>query len=378
MTYNGTGVNGATVTFTPITGTAQTTTTSTVNGVAGSFTSPGLIAGTYTVTATATVGTQNLVGSTASPIVLMTGQPVTGVTIVLAASQPDTLTGTVTAQATNALLQGATVTATPLGGGTALTATTSATGTYTLTLQQGLTYSVTVSLYSYNSQTVSVSVPVSATAATLTQNFQLTSGTSLTSFASGKFNLVSWPYFDSFTAAFGPLLNTDGTSSRSQAFYYLNGGYIKELQDMAPDDEARPGYGYFIYFYGSRSVYTGGVTGMLPAGSTVDVPLNQGWNMIGTPSTSAISVSRLGLAVNGNLTTPFSFDQAASGPNVYVSPVLYSYDPNSNRYVAVVSATGAYGLNTNYNGQTHLQPFQGYWLYSYQSGDTLVIPTSGG
>jgi hypothetical protein len=78
----------------------------------------------------------------------------------------------------------------------------------------------------------------------------------------------------------------------------------------------------------------------------------------------------------------FTFDQASSGGgNVYVSPVLYGYDPNlgaNGQYVQVVSATGPYSLLAQKNGlATTMAPFQGYWIYAYQGNLRLSIPTGG-
>ncbi len=368
VTHNGAGYNGATVTFTPSGGgTVQTTTTATVGGVVGSFTSPSLAAGTYTVSATAT----NLIVGTitpSNPFVLTTGQTVTGVTITLVTAPPATLSGTVTAAVGGAALSGATVTVTQ--GTSTSTLTTNASGVYTTSLTEG-TYTVTASAYGYQTQTQTVNI----TTPTATLDFALAAGTSLTSYTPGRFNLVSWPYTTPFTSAFGPV----GPTTRSVAFNYQNGGYIAEGSNLFPVDEANPGYGYFIKFYAPRNVYSGGISGTAPTGSTVSVVLNPGWNMIGVPSTSGISVSRLSVLVNGSVIFPF--DSASSGPNVYVSPVLYRFDPTvgtAGQYEPEVSATGRYtALN---NAQTQMLPFQGYWIYAYPGARslTLSIPTGGG
>jgi hypothetical protein len=369
------GLVGATVAFTLTSapaGSAPATTTTT--GTGGAFTSPGLPVGTYTVTASKS----GYFDPTAPPTVtVVAGQPTSlAQPIVLQTASAATLTVTVTTAATPpAPLTNATVTVTDPAGATVAQSSNGPGGVYTIPVQEG-TYTVTVA---DPPQYVTASRQITITTTTASLSFALASAPSLAAYPAGKFSLVSWPYLASFDAAFGTLT----PSVRSQAFNWNASAnmYRMESTGIFPVDEAHPGYGYFIQFVNTQNIYgngSGGVTGTAPSGSTVTVPLNQGWNMIGTPSTSAISISRLGVLVNGVNTFPF--DSAAAGPYNYVYPVLYGYNPTggssgTGAYVSYVSATGPYSHTT---APMLIQPFQGYWIYVFQGGLTLTIPTSGG
>ena len=117
---------------------------------------------------------------------------------------------------------------------------------------------------------------------------------------------------------------------------------------------AQPGQGYWALFAHDVQVTNPGapVTATAPA----TVPLVAGWNQIGDPFPSQVSIGNLQVLTGTEI---FSFI-AASGGDLLVSPVLYRYDNTAGQY-APLDATSA------------LIPGTGYWLYASQPL-TLQVP----
>ena len=347
--------------------------------VNGAYTINNLPQGTYTLTATKAtftqVGTPPQVPVTAGTVT----SPPTTPTIQLKAAQTVTLQGTVFA---NGVPQpGATVSITNLDGtvptftvttgtpGTVGgTVTTDANGNYAVTILQGL-YNLTASASGFNLATPSPSGnPVTVSANPTTVNFTLSVTPPVTTFTGGRYNFFSLPYGDesgsAFDSIFGSLkTTTNPAGNRSPAAIYQSqiGNYVYE--PTAPADAIHIGRGYFIFLQNSVSLLN--IPGTPPTGP-VSVPLEggpglDGWNMIGVPSTSPISVASLNFKFSNGLTA--TFDQAVNSLRV-IAPVLYGYDPTSNAYTPVTE-TGT------------LSPYHGYWIRAKVSGLTIVIPAGG-
>ena len=123
------------------------------------------------------------------------------------------------------------------------------------------------------------------------------------------------------------------------------------------------GRGYFVFLRTASS--RSNAAGDAPQRATVTVPLEcgpglDGWNMIGMPSTTAISVSRLQFAFPNGTTVGYAGAVSAG----YTTPAVYGYSPTSNTYATV----------------SQMQPFQGYWIRATQkqTGLSVLIPTGGG
>jgi hypothetical protein len=183
-------------------------------------------------------------------------------------------------------------------------------------------------------------------------------------FQSG-YNFFSVPYdYASIGISFDQLFGTLNTgtvaapsagSNRSHIFVW-SPDLVQYIQDpTAPADGLHLGQGYWVYLLKASEVTVAGPTA---AGASVSVALHTGWNMIGVPSTSAISVSNL--TFSGVTGTVISFTNAASSTYRLISPTLYGY--NGSSYTAVTSGGS-------------LSPWQAYWIYAY-SGVTINIPTS--
>ena len=188
--------------------------------------------------------------------------------------------------------------------------------------------------------------------------------------------MISWPNEYSpltgasaaFTDIFGPLnTSTNSNLGRGPAAIYDSGGLYDgsrsnyDIEPTFPADGLHLGRGYFVYLKSVKPQYT--LLGTSPTGATVSVPLQggsglDGWNMIGVPSTTAISVSRLVFQFSNGTTAQYS----GAINDGYIYSTVYGYTPSSNTYSAV----------------SQMQPFQGYWIRAKISGMTVLIPTGGG
>ena len=115
-----------------------------------------------------------------------------------------------------------------------------------------------------------------------------------------------------------------------------------------------PGNGYWVKFSASSSLYDLGT--LTSSSSAVSVSLKAGWNLIGNPRTTAVSLSSLSFTLN-QLT--LSIPQAESVGFLY--PTLYTYQSGDTAYETITLDSGS------------LQPYYGYWIYSYFAG-TLNFP----
>ena len=113
------------------------------------------------------------------------------------------------------------------------------------------------------------------------------------------------------------------------------------------------GQGYWVRFPSSVSVTLPGTA----AGSNTDFALSLagGWNQIGDPFPSSISVGAL-TVLSGSQSYPFGTSVSVG----LIGPSLYRYDPTSGSYVTL-------------GASDTLQPGLGYWIYVAQA-ITLDIP----
>ena len=372
---SGVGVAGATVIATPNPAGGAATTTTT--GTNGSYTFNNLVTGNYNLTASK-VGFFPRNGATAT--VTGGGTAQASQDIILAAAVNVTLQGQVTSGGTG--IQ-ATITITNPDGTAATpgTVATDATGHYSVTILQG-TYNLKAAATGFVTAAPNGPAPITGNPVTVSTNptvanFTLAVAPSLTAgLSAGHYNMVSWPYEDDtplpgstsvFTDIFGSLISpANPNGNRGRAMIYDSGGLFQSArasyvaEPAIPADALHLGRGYFVYIQNLKPQFT--LLGTPPAGATVSVALQggnglDGWNMIGVPSTTPISVSNLHFQI-GSVNAKYS-DAVGAG---YIYPTVYAYSPGSNSYVSV----------------TQMQPFQGYWIHAKISGLTILIPTGGG
>jgi hypothetical protein len=122
----------------------------------------------------------------------------------------------------------------------------------------------------------------------------------------------------------------------------------------APANQIVLGQGYWVRAPNTVSVTLAGIPA--PTNAPFVIALQAGWNMIGDPFTSSVSVSNLKFA--GETQT---FAQATGSGSPLIGSTLYDYDTGSNSYEAAST----------------LSPEVGYWIYAYSSTD-LDVPPPGG
>ena len=125
----------------------------------------------------------------------------------------------------------------------------------------------------------------------------------------------------------------------------------------APADSLVAGQGYWIRFPAIETITTAGTAPVSP----FTIPLAQGWNMVGCPQSTPITIASLTVTNSANTTQTF-VSAAASG---VVGNVLYTYQSGDTSYEVISDATGS------------LIPYDGYWLYASQPC-TLTIPAAVG
>lgn len=371
------GVPGAVVTFTPANGSPVTTTT---NG-SGNYSFTNLAPGTYKITVAAN-GYKAAGGQT---ITIQPGDVLTGKNIpviVVPPTPPGYIGGMITDAYTGLPLANVTVTVTDstgkqVGNQVSSTASTSSATSPKgdgqpvnygpIALQPGQ-YTVTVTLAGFGTESLS-NLTVQSNSFTRA-DFNSANGNPLQPmhvFGSG-YSFFSTPYD---YAAAGVSINTifgslnTGTSAspspgsnRSHLFVWSPPLLQYVLDPTPPADGIHLGQGYWVYLQKPAEVT---VAGNLPTTTTIPVGLKLGWNMIGVPSLTPISVSRLafGNAAGGGT---ISFKDASSSSYHLVSPTLYGY--NGTGYVSLTSGGS-------------LQPWQAYWIYAF-ADTTILLPTGGG
>jgi len=157
-------------------------------------------------------------------------------------------------------------------------------------------------------------------------------------------NLFSIPLKPSDASINAVLKSIEGKCIK--IFAYNNGWRYKVLVDGQESGDLstiEPGMGYWIYMSESASLM---VTGNEILGTEIN--LNEGWNLIGYPSTQT-DVSNVLSSINGNYDKIFTYD-----------------------------ADGGWGYRTLNDGTwygtlTHMVPGKGYWVHTTNGGKTLSI-----
>ena len=123
---------------------------------------------------------------------------------------------------------------------------------------------------------------------------------------------------------------------------------VYDLTPTAPANALDPGVGYWVRFTAATSLYAVGAA--IPSGADYNIPLEAGWNIVGTPYTQSEPISSLNVIDSHGNTSSFG---AATSQGL-LSPTLFSYGPTSTAYV------------THTSGDT-IDPFVGYWVFASQS-----------
>jgi kumamolisin len=171
-----------------------------------------------------------------------------------------------------------------------------------------------------------------------------TSSTPIYAFPAGL-QMFSVPYVFNLSDTAGELLNGLTTMSGYPAYIIAAWQPTTMSYAISPNSAAMqpaPGRGFWARF-GSTATLT--AVGSTINSSTYSVPLSVGWNMIGDPYTSPISISSLTIGTSAGT---LGFGSAAAAG--LVQPSIYDY--NGSVYIA------------HGQGDT-INPFDGYWIYSY-------------
>lgn len=178
---------------------------------------------------------------------------------------------------------------------------------------------------------------------------------------SGRSNEVSaapfaWPTFSAglqmisvpYSYPGVPLDTLFGYSGVTLAVWLPASGYYA-VTPTPPANQITLGQGYWARFPEGVSIIQAGTPA--PTTQNFDIPLAQGWNMIGDPFLVSVPVTSLRFD-NGTET----FGEAVTGPTPLIGPNVWGYLPAENQY-AVASA---------------LAPEQGYWIFAFENTDVQV------
>ena len=114
----------------------------------------------------------------------------------------------------------------------------------------------------------------------------------------------------------------------------------------SPADTFSPGQAYWVRLRQPTSI---NLQGTSPAAGTIAVPLQVGWNMIGSPYATPNSLGSATVTLASGTSESFAAANAAG-----VVGVLYSYDTTNNVYDPLGTSDA-------------LTPYLGYWVYAYQA-----------
>lgn len=340
---NGNPISGATVTATN--GTLTFTATTDANG---NYTITGVEPGTYGVVASA----PGFLPSASVSAVVATAADTIGINFRLKVAPPGTISGLV-ATTSGVPVAGATVTVTDAAGTVIATATTSGeVGTnYTISnVPAGGTVQVRARKDGYQpdpTAPVSVNVPSGGTASginfTLNPLFQFSR---ILSLVSAPYNYTK-PVTELFGIPAGDITNGnflfvtwDPAAKRyvNATTFQLGKGYFLESKNPAT----------------SLSVIEKGTPA--PETATFEIPLVEGWNMIGTPFPFPLNL--YGLKIREADGTIVDIAAAQAGSNPSIGGALWTYE------------SGGYQLAYT------LDPWRGYWLRAFRGVTLLVPPTA--
>lgn len=256
-----------------------------------------------------------------------------------------TITGTVTAGNPATGVSGATVSLSLASSGATLDSVqTAGDGSYSIAAPAGDAVDLQATAESYfTSSPVQVTAPASGQ--TLS-GVDITLTQSLHTFQSGV-QLVSSPYDytgDSFASILGSVTVVAAVWDPATSEYVVT--------PTSPADTFHLGQGYWIN--PSQTVWLT-QAGTTTTESSFPIALQNGWNMIGDPYTSAVPLSDLTVSVSGS-TVPYA---TALSDNT-VSEIYYY-------------SGGAY---QTLGSSSSLEPWTGYWIESF-SPSTLTVPNPG-
>jgi hypothetical protein len=159
-----------------------------------------------------------------------------------------------------------------------------------------------------------------------------------------------WQMISSPVDSSGESLSTIFSTAPTKAYWWIP----SSSSYSSISDGFTPGKGYWINDSSTSNLYGIGTT--VSASQSVNISLQTGWNLIGNPRTSSVSLSALNVVI-GSLTYSLS-----TATNVgYIYPTLYTYQSGDTAYETTSVSSGS------------LQPYYGYWIYSF-SPVTLTFP----
>lgn len=127
----------------------------------------------------------------------------------------------------------------------------------------------------------------------------------------------------------------------------------------SPANTIVPGQGYWVRVPDSSTLSLWDVGSDTTTTAAIDVPLAQGWNMIGDPMSVVAPAS--GLQVKVGATT---YTYANANLAGIVGENFYTYQPGDSAYEVLPASSGT------------LQPFEGYWVYAFEPC-TVIFPAGG-
>jgi uncharacterized repeat protein (TIGR03803 family) len=125
------------------------------------------------------------------------------------------------------------------------------------------------------------------------------------------------------------------------------------ITPTAPANTIVPGQGYWIRLPSAFNMAYPGTPA--PTNAPFVINLQPGWNMVGDPFTSAISLDSL--KFDGGTET---FSEATTGSSALVEPEFWAYPSGATAYLAATS----------------LVPGQGVWVYAFHATD-MDVPSPG-
>jgi hypothetical protein len=352
----GNPISGAVVTATPYTGNTSGATATATTDASGDY-SLSALAGDYTLTASAKFYLpESLPASGSSPayVVVVSSGTLSGENFSLKTATTGTIYGLAAYKDGTPIQTTVTLTDT-LGIYPTVTATTNTTTTtgpdgsaenYSITGVYPSTYTVSVSASGVAAQTVTLPTAGS---------YSVRADFSVTPVFSAGLNFFSLPYsYASVSGTTGQLFGyADPVIALWNPSLFQYG-----ITSDGPVSALTPGVGYWIRFPHSVGLELTGAALPTTSGSSVSITLQTGWNMIGDPYLTGVTIGNLTFTdENGNA---YSFDQASGSSVQLINPVLYYYNPGNGEYEA--------GLSTG-----SLTPYMGYWIET-NAECTMTIP----
>jgi subtilase family serine protease len=170
----------------------------------------------------------------------------------------------------------------------------------------------------------------------------------IASFSAGL-QMISLPYTLS-----GVSLDTLFGYSGVKLAVWNQAAFDYSITPTPPANEIVAGQGYWVRFPQAVTVTIAGTPA--PTNAPFVISLQAGWNMVGDPFNSSVSLSSL--TFNGGTET---YAQAPGGSSPLISSSVWSYTAGASGYTSASS----------------LSPDQGYWVYAFTATD-MDLPSPGG